>query len=324
MVNELLVELVNSVLGKGKNRARGNKAYICPFHSQEVVSPKLEVCFDENAVNSKGESMYQHWACWSCPKENQSKGKSIKSLFKKLDVSNEIMEQLKVVSPKSFGNRGITITHVNKELKLPKEFTKFGTNPLNPTEKRALNHLKKRGLTQEDIDKYNIGYCEYGSYSNRIIIPSYDSEGKLNYFTGRSFEFEPSKKYLNPSTSTDVIIFDLLINWNSPIILCEGMFDAIAIKRNAIPIMGKNIQPSLMKKLIQSSTKKIYVALDKDAIDYTLSYCETFLNEGKKVYLIELEDKDPSKLGFRHFTHLIQHAQPLTQRDLLMKKFEMA
>ncbi len=38
------------------------------------------------------------------------------------------------------------------------------------------------------------------------------------------------------------IPFEIFINWNSPIIRCEGMFDAISIKRNAIPLLGKNIQ----------------------------------------------------------------------------------
>jgi len=31
MVNELLVNLVNSVLGTGKRTARGNQSYHCPF-----------------------------------------------------------------------------------------------------------------------------------------------------------------------------------------------------------------------------------------------------------------------------------------------------
>ena len=48
------------------------------------------------------------------------------------------------------------------------------------------------------LTKYNLGYCEYGNYKNMIIIPSYDENGKLNYFTGRSFEKDPYRKYRNP------------------------------------------------------------------------------------------------------------------------------
>ena len=46
MINELLVNLVNSVLGTGKRTARGNQAYSCPFCHH--TKPKLEVNFSEN------------------------------------------------------------------------------------------------------------------------------------------------------------------------------------------------------------------------------------------------------------------------------------
>ena len=48
MINELLVNLVDSVLGGGKRTARGNKAYTCPHcnHSK----PKLEVNFSQEKI----------------------------------------------------------------------------------------------------------------------------------------------------------------------------------------------------------------------------------------------------------------------------------
>jgi hypothetical protein len=98
--------------------------------------------------------------------------------------------------------------------------------------------------------------------------------------------------------------------------------DAVAIKRNAIPLLGKTIQPNIMKKIVTSSVKKIYVALDKDAVEQALKFCEQLINEGKEVYLVELEDKDPSELGFEKFTKLIQSTSNLTFSNLLEKKLE--
>ncbi len=118
-------------------------------------------------------------------------------------------------------------------------------------------------------------------------------------------------------------MFELFINWNSPIVLVEGVFDAIAVKRNAIPIMGKNIQNNLMKKIIQNSVSKIYIALDKDAMDYSIEYCIKFIDAGKKVFLIDLQDKDPSVMGFNEFTKLIQEAQPLTEYSLMERRLEL-
>jgi Ran GTPase-activating protein (RanGAP) involved in mRNA processing and transport len=108
-----------------------------------------------------------------------------------------------------------------------------------------------------------------------------------------------------------------------PIILCEGPFDMMAIKRNVIPLLGKNIQDKLKKKLVTSQVQKIYIALDKDAIKQALSFCEELLNEGKEVYLVELQDKDPSEMGFENFTKLIQTTQPLTFSNLFEKKLEL-
>jgi DNA primase len=305
MVNELLVNLVNGVLGTGKRTARGNQSFHCPFCNHH--KPKLEVNFTEDKDGKN------RWACWACNK----KGQTIYSLFKQLEVSPEIIAQLKpLVKSGSFVEKNITYNI----LELPKEFKKFDNSIIS---KHALNYLKKRNVTQSDILKYEMGYCEYGLYSKMIVIPSYDAAGKLNYFTARSFEKDPYIKYRNPETSRDIIPFELFINWDLPIILCEGPFDAMAIKRNVVPLFGKNIQSSLMKKIVSSKVQKIYIALDNDAINKALEFCETLLDEGKEVYLVELEGKDPSEMGFEHFTKLIQKTVPLTNYKLMEKKLQL-
>jgi hypothetical protein len=97
----------------------------------------------------------------------------------------------------------------------------------------------------------------------------------------------------------------------------------MAIKRNAIPLFGKNIQQSLMKKLISSKVKKIYIALDNDALKKAIEFCEILMNEGKEVYLVELKGKDPSELGFEKFTKLIQNITPLTNYKLMEQKLQL-
>ena len=117
--------------------------------------------------------------------------------------------------------------------------------------------------------------------------------------------------------------FGFYINWNSPLILCEGVFDMIAIKRNVIPLLGKNIPKELMKKIVMSSIQKIYIALDKDAMKQALGFCEELINQGKKVYLVELTDKDPGEIGFENFTNIIQQTQKLTFSKLFEKKLQL-
>lgn len=306
MVNQSLVALTNSVLGSGKSTARGNYAYHCPLCHH--TKPKLEVNLSEN---SKGENP---WHCWVCDK----KGKKLYQLFRAVSASSEKMAELKAIVKYVGKETNITVKEI---VQLPKEYQSFeNIKQSNIEGRQALAYLKSRNISMDDVLKYNIGYCATGRYSKMIIIPSYDANGTLNYFTGRSFEKEPYIKYKNPSVSRDIIPFELYINWNLPLILCEGPFDALAIKRNAIPLLGKNIQSNLMKKIVTSSVKKIYIALDKDAQKQALTFCERLMNEGKEVYLVDLQDKDPGEMGFNNFTKLIQETYPITFSGLLEKK----
>ena len=309
MTNNALVFLMDSVLGKGKSTSKGNRAYHCPECKHHKL--KLEINLEESSPH------FQSYQCWVCG----FKGKKLTSLFKKIDADSDKISQLKLLIKTDA--KHIEIVD-NKKAILPKEFISLVNPPINSlTAKHALNYLKNRGITKEDIIKYNIGYCEFGKFSNMIIIPSYDMNGNLNYFTARNFDKNSPIKYKNPDVTRDIIGLEHFINWNVPIILCEGMFDAIAIKRNAIPLLGKTIQKSLMKKLINSTVQKIYIALDKDAIKQALNFCETLMNEGKEVYLVDIDDKDPSDMGFEKFTGLVQNTLPLTFSNLLEKKLQI-
>jgi DNA primase len=307
MINHLLVTLIDSVLGKGKSTSRGNYAYHCPFCKHH--KPKMEVNFTEN---KKG---HNPWHCWVC----NTRGKTIPGLLKKMEAYDKIDEAKKLIPQGSFVDEIV----VKNDLFLPKEYIPFIDKPTSLMARHALAYLKNRGVTIEDMIKYHMGYCESGEYKNMIIIPSYDDKGNLNYFTARSFEKDPYRKYKNPSVSRDIVPFEMFINWNSPLVLCEGPFDAIAIKRNAIPLLGKNIQTNLMKKIVSSKVEKIYIALDSDAIKSSLKFCEKFMDEGKEVHLLEMDDKDPSELGFKRFTKLIQKSTPLTLSGLLARKLAL-
>jgi DNA primase len=309
MVDNALVYLMDSVLGKGKPTSKGNRSYHCPECKHHKL--KLEINLEEHSPH------FQSYQCWVCG----FKGKKLTTLFKKIGADSDKVNELRLLVKSASKETKITVE--TKKAILPDEFISLINPPSSISSKHALHYLKNRGITREDIIKYNIGYCEFGRYANMIIIPSYNNEGNLNYFTARNFDKNASVKYRNPDVTRDIIGLELFINWNTPITLCEGMFDAIAIKRNVIPLLGKTLQPSLMKKLINSSVNKIYIALDKDAIKQALNFCEQLMNEGKEVYLVDLNEKDPSDMGFEKFTNLIQNTQPLTFSNLLEKKLQI-
>ena len=303
----LVLGLLETVLGKGKgSKTTMDYAFYCPVCKHH--NPKLIVNIKSGQYN-----------CWTC--HPATKGKTPVSLLKKVDAPTE-----KILEMKNYfqgDNTKIDSVKPNK-VTLPEDFISLFNADKSLECRHALAYLKKRNISIQEIQKYNIGYCKAGRYRNRIIVPSYDKDGNVNYFIARSFEPDPSRKYDAPSCNkTELIGLEYFVNWSVPIILCEGIFDAIAIRRNAVPLFGKTIPKSLMLKLVESEVKTIYLALDKDALKEALDYSQNLLNHGKEVYLIELEGKDPSELGFENMTKLLHHAKPLSFSDLLLKKIQL-
>ena len=296
-----IVNLLNRVIGNhGRLLKKANEyMYWSPFISHH--KPKLQ-------INIKT----QKWHCWV---SNQG-GHNLFQLFKKLKASKEHFDELvDLVGDTKY--RKYESKEVSKEVvRLPKEFLSLTYKHPSPVYKHAMFYLSKRGITYEDILKYNIGYCDDGIYSNRVIIPSYDFEGQLNFFVGRDI-FDSKMKYRNCSTTKNIIGFDLFINWDEPITLCEGVFDAIAIKRNAIPLFGKTVSKILMKKIYEKQVKSIYILLDRDAIKDSIKMVDDFMKNGIDVYFVNLVEGDPSDVGFEKTINLIKETKQTSFSDLM-------
>ena len=312
MSQERLVELLTNVLGKGKPTNRGNHAFVCPFCNTQ--KRKLEV-----QVQSTNDE--NHWHCWTC----NAAGRRINTLFKALNLPRERFTELyKLQNKPDFGSLTRTvISSYNESISLPKEFKPLWI-PSNSIEYiNAIYYLLKRNVTLSEIVKYGIGYCESGEYEKKIIIPSYDSTGKLNYFVGRSYYEGVAFKHKNPDVSKNIIGFELFINWSMPLVLVEGAFDAISVRRNVIPLFGKTISENLRKKVIEKSVKQLYICLDKDAQKQALQHAEYFMNNGIEVYFVDLQEKDPAEIGFEKMSQLIKETQKLTFEKFIMYKLNL-
>lgn len=309
MENSILLNILERYLGSSKQTARGNYSFHCPncMHPKH----KLEINLENH-----------NWNCWVCGNRDNFKGKTLKSLFKKINIDIKSISDLKYIEKKKKIS-SISISPINNII-LPSEFIFLkDISKKDILGKHALSYLKRRGLNENDIIKYNLGICKEGKYKEMLIIPSFDSNGHLNYFTTKGFMEYNEKTKINPPFSRDIIGFEIFINWNKPIILVEGPFDAMTVKRNVIPLFGKIILPNLKKKIIESNVDKIYIALDEDAHKEALQHCEAFMNLGKQVYLIDIKGKDFNELGFEKSLKVLHNTYPLTFKDLITQKMNL-
>jgi DNA primase len=300
----VVINVLDSALGVGTSMKGNEQAHHCPFchHHKKKLQINVET---------------QYWHCWVC----DSKGRSIQSLLRKLNVDRGEMN--KIIS--IYGEYKPTNNEKEVEkvvLKLPKEFKSLYQKPksINPTYNQAIFYLKQRGITMDEVLKYNIGYCEEGLYGGRVIIPSYNEDGELNYFVARSFYEDEKMKYKNPPVSRDVIVFDNQINWNEPITLVEGVFDSFSVKRNVIPILGKFIPKTLKTKIFEKGVKEINLLLDSDAVEDSTKHSDYFIKNGIKVKNIIPDGKDAGDMGFEEVNKLMKEAEETGWDDLVLSK----
>lgn len=146
---------------------------------------------------------------------------------------------------------------------LPENFQTL-TGKKTRLKQKPLNYLYSRGFTDTDILNWKIGFCNFGEYQDRVIVPSFDSEGNVSFFIARSYT-DDWMKYRNPKVSKDIIFNDLNIDWDNDVILVEGVFDAMKCK-NAIPLLGSTLREnSLLFQKICERKPNVYLALDEDA-----------------------------------------------------------
>jgi len=304
-MNTEVIQLLDKVLkSRGQSLKKSNEyMWWSPFTQHH--KPKLQV----NIQTGK-------WHCWV---SNQG-GHNLYQLFKKVGAGyNDFKELNKLLGDVSFYKKDNDTT--TDDVRLPQEYKSL-SDPFDTSliKEHAIRFLRKRGITKEDIIRYNLGYCSEGKYNNRIIIPSYDSRGQLNYFVGRDF-YSSNFKYMNPpNVAKDVIGFDLYVNWSLPIILVEGVFDAMSVKSNSIPLFGKTILPKLYKKIVEKKVKDIFIILDSDAFDDAIRMTEKFVNEGINVNFVKLDGQDPNDLGYKKMITKINNSLPMDFKQIMEMK----
>lgn len=306
----IITNLFESFLGdiRKHNETTSQLSTDCPACQDGVGKGNLEINYEKNVFR-----------CWSCSEINNMHG-SIPKLIKKYGNKKILTEYLNLRPYiETSGNK---IIHV--DLKLPEGFKPLcNCKPKEWKCEIAMSYLRDRGITDEIIKEFNIGYTTTGKFFNRIIIPSYDINGVLNYFIARSFMDKTKLKYLNPDAEKQSIIFnEEKINFDSTIHIVEGVFDHI-VTPNSIPLLGKHISDKLKELLYTKARASIIVLLDADAqLDAVRLYKE--LNVGDLYNRIKIctppDGHDTSliyqKYGNKGIIDLLKKSRQLTEIEI--------
>ena len=117
-------------------------------------------------------------------------------------------------------------------------------------------------------------------------------------------------------------MFENHINWKEPITLVEGVFDALAVKRNAIPILGKFVPKKLNDAIFKNGVKSINILLDEDAQQQALQYTMQFTNQGISTKNIVPSDKDASDMGFSEVNSKLKQSAKTDFSDIISQKLK--
>ena len=181
-----------------------------------------------------------------------------------------------------------------------------------------MKYLYNRALDQGEILRWKIGYCDSGPFKNRIIIPSFNLDGDLNYFVARTY-VDDYKRYMNPPISRDIVFNELYVDFEEEIVLVEGVFDALKAT-NAIPILGSTIRETskIFKKIIANDTP-VLMALDPDATRKSQAIKRLFLKYGIEVREIQYtDDRDIGDMSKSEVEELSRQAPFIQSYDNLI------
>lgn len=306
MNNNEAIKVLAGVLGNYNKTSKDEYYFKCPACDHH--KRKLAINLDKNAFH-----------CWVC----DYRGRNVRRLvrrygsFSQLQVWDQSADETDIAA---FSDLFDTkIIEPEKVLTLPAEFKSLANCSTPATGNGALSYLKLRGITKPDIVKWKIGFCFSGEYRGRVIVPSFNDNGDLNYFIARSYAGD-SYKYKNPKASKDIVFNELFIDWNSDLVLVEGVFDAL-VAGNAVPILGSTLRSGseLLRKIVRNDTP-IYIALDPDAAKKERRIIEMLLRYDIELYKVDVSGyEDVGSMPKDVFSDRKKNAVFISREDYLLR-----
>lgn len=285
-MNDKLKSIVDQILGTSIKRNQ-EFLYFCPRPNCNHHKPKLSINFEKN--------VFKCWICgWS--------GRNIVRLIKKYGSRLQLEYAQKYINKIHFEFLKTTDFPERKEVDIPEPFISL-TEPfsrLPSIAKSGVSYLVERGLTASQIALWKpVMTLDRDHYLyGRIIFPSFDMRGKINYYTARSINDKSQLKYINAPGTKNFIFNEAFVDWRKPVYIVEGIFDAIKIQDNVVPIMGTfmNETHRLFHKILATDSE-VVITLDNDAKGKAVKIANMFLRKDISTKMVKFPENSYEDLG---------------------------
>jgi len=271
------IDFLRQVFGEVEIARDGvNVAVVCPICENKRGKKKL-------SINTETWNCH----CWVC----DIKGRNLFLILKK-NFNSGVANRYRERFLKDDNKRNLEKCDDDIEIRLPDDFILLCKNFKNkdPDIKDCIRYLFKRGLTKKDFWYFKLGTSATGEHRRRVIIPSFDIEGKLNYFVSRSIDDDRKPKYINSkSNKMNVIFNEINLNWDKEVTIVEGPFDLFTCNQNSTCLLGSSLsEESYLFKKIASNRSPILLALDSDMKSKTRKYADLLSSYCCNVRILDL------------------------------------
>ena len=303
------LRFLNEVMGAHAKSADGvNYAFRCPACSSPGATKKKLVIRLDN----------DHFHCWVC----DYRGRRLTSLFRRYFPAALAKYQSRFLG-KKIKSSDISFTPEAMTVSLPQNFVLLSTNMQNsidPDIKAVISYAHRRGIDDKDMWYFKFGTCTTGKYRRRLIMPSFDADGKLNYLVARSIDSTNSRKYLNARVpKKDIIFNEINVRWDKELTLLEGPLDLINANYNAGCLLGSSLTESyaMFKKIVKNKTP-VLLALDPDATTKSHKIARLLSSYGIPTRILGSHDYgDVGEMPRAIFKQLQSDAQLWSEKDRL-------
>lgn len=311
------IQFIEKIFGDVLLTEQGKNANIkCPF-CQTSEKKKLAIRTD-------------NWLChcWVCG----FKSRNLLPVLKKYNASYiaEYMEFAgdSLVLP---DNPTEFLATAEQKLTLPKGFIPLAAlldkgRDISLPARKAISYLESRGISRDKFWYFKFGITlEDPAYAGKVIMPSYDKDGELNFFVGRAVDPRRKDRYQNPTFNRLNIVFnEINIDWKKELTIVEGPFDLAKVNENATCLLGKELNPrdKLFRNIIENDTP-VALALDQDARKQCVQISQLLVDQQIRVRIVNypITYKDPGEMGVNVFEEFLRDATLVESSiDLLKEK----